>query len=419
MAEFLPASQFRKRLYRPDVVKLLLKTGGFERALEVADASRGKSTGTTDVAKILPPEVEVARPRSGIKVKVDKLEVQAIAKSRGDHPVTSLRLLLDGRPYRGQAGVMAVATPKLGEVRQSWTVELEPGNHQIAVQADSTVSQAVSSPVEVTYTSEEADVRPDLYVLTIGVSAYPGNLKLNYAATDAQAIERAFREKSGPLFRKVETRLLTDAKATPRRSRAGLAWLKQQMTQRNVGVVFFSGHGQKDGEGNLFLLPVDVDTEDLLTSAVPEAILKQALAGLPGRVIAMLDACHAGAVGGDRRKGTSGLTDDLVRDLVTDDYGVIVMASSMGREESQEINTTAVAVHGGVDRGTLGPGGPEQGRDGVPERTGHLRDGSREGNDKGQQHPVTAKPTSIRSFPLAQAMNAERQCIASNDIFPV
>jgi hypothetical protein len=53
-------------------------------------------------------------------------------------------------------------------------------------------------------------------------------------------------------------------------------------------------------------------------------------------VIAPRDACRAGAVGGARREGTGGLTDDLMRDLVTDDSGVIVMASSMGREESRE-----------------------------------------------------------------------------------
>jgi WD40 repeat protein len=59
-------------------------------------------------------------------------------------------------------------------------------------------------------------------------------------------------------------------------------------------------------------------------------------AASPGRLLLLLDACHTGAVGGDKRRGVGGLTDDLLRDLVTDDYGVIVMCSSMGREESQE-----------------------------------------------------------------------------------
>ena len=44
---------------------------------------------------------------------------------------------------------------------------------------------------------------------------------------------------------------------------------------------------------------------------------------MPGRVLTLLDACHAGASGGDKRRDGTSLTDDLVRDLVTDDYGGI------------------------------------------------------------------------------------------------
>jgi hypothetical protein len=207
MGEFLPAAQFRRRLYRPDVVRFLLETGSLAKALEVADAEQGRSTGATEVARILPPEVEVATPRHGSQVTDPRLEVKAIARSRGANPVTALRLLLDGRPYRGQAGVATVASPRPGEVRQVWNVELEPGDHQIAVQADSAVSQTVSAPVEVTCTGArqaDAGVLPDLYVLTIGISAYPGSLRLNYAAADAEAITRAFRDKSAALFHKVE-----------------------------------------------------------------------------------------------------------------------------------------------------------------------------------------------------------------------
>ena len=120
-------------------------------------------------------------------------------------------------------------------------------------------------------------------------------------------------------------------------------------------------------------------------------------------MIAPLDACHAGAVGGDRRKGTGGLTDDLVRDLVTDDYGVIVMASSMGREESQENN----AHRGGAFTVALTEGltgKADANKDGtvyLNELDAYLTDRVKE-LTRGQQHPVTAKPTSIRSFPLAR-----------------
>ena len=404
MASFYPAARFRKALYRPDVIKLLLTTGSVERAIEVADRARGKATERTEVAKVLPPAVEVASPRHGSRIDSPRLEVKSIARSRGEHPVTSLRLLLDGRPYRGQGGVKPIDPPRLGEVRESWSVELEPGKHAIAVQADSAASQGTSEPVEVTYEAPAPVRLPALYVLAVGITEYPGDLKLHYAAKDAQAIDGVFRSKSGALFRSVEVKLLTDAKATRTDFLAGLTWLRRQMTQSDVGVVFFSGHGQRDSEGSLYLLPVDADPDNLLATAVADDQLKKALAGMPGRVLALLDACHAGAAGGDKRKGPpNGLTDDLVRDLVTDDYGVIVMASSTGREFSLENNAQrqsnfTLAIVEGLS------GNADSNKDGsvyLNELDEYVTNRVKE-LTKGQQHPVTAKPTSIRSFPLSR-----------------
>ena len=407
MASFYPAAQFRKALYRPDVIKLILTTGSTERALEVADQARGKETVQTEVAKVLPPTVEIAIPRHGTTVESPKLEVRAIARSRGENPITSLRLLLNSRPYHGQAGLKVIEEPKLGEVRSTWAdVELKPGLNSVVVQADSSVSQGLSDPIEVTYEPREEVQLPALYVLAVGITEYPGDLRLHYAAKDAEAIDRAFRQKSSPLYRTVEVKLLTDAKATRKEILAGLTWLRKEVTKNDVGVVFFSGHGQTDNEGSLYLLPVDGDPTDLLATALPNDQFKKAMAGISGRVLALLDACHAGAAGGDDRirKGPpNGLTDNLVRDLVTGEVGVIVMASSTGREFSLENNAErqsnfTLAIVEGLS------GNADYNKDGsvylneldtyVTERVKALT--------KGEQHPVTAKPASIRSFPLSK-----------------
>jgi hypothetical protein len=58
---------------------------------------------------------------------------------------------------------------------------------------------------------------------------------------------------------------------------------------------------------------------------------KASLANMPGRLLAILDACHSGAVAGKQAALPSARPDNLVRDLVTDDYGVVVMCSSLGR----------------------------------------------------------------------------------------
>lgn len=112
--------------------------------------------------------------------------------------------------------------------------------------------------------------------------------------------------------------------------------MRKEMMQRDVAVLFYSGHGIKDSDGRFYLLPIDVNTKEHLTTGVANDDIKQALQGMPGRVLAIFDACNAGAAGGDKRK--SGLTDDMVRDLATNDYGVVMMASSMGREFSLEDN---------------------------------------------------------------------------------
>ncbi len=97
------------------------------------------------------------------------------------------------------------------------------------------------------------------------------------------------------------------------------------------------------------------------------------------------------------------MTDDLVRELATDDYGVVVMCSSMGREFSLESQTVE---HGyftlALIEGLSGKADYNQ------DRVIHLNEVDLYVTDRvkvlsqGRQHPVTARPTSIRSFPLTR-----------------
>jgi hypothetical protein len=410
LARFYPAANFHKTLYRPDVVRRLLTTGNVERALEEADKERNQASEKVKVEEVLPPTVVITSPeRSGVQVNQAELEVRAVARGSPRHAVTALRLLLDGRPYEGQKSVKNITRDRpdqpQGDVRESWTVTLTPGKHRLAVQAESDASKGLSDEVEVAYTpAQPAAVElPALYVLAIGVSAYPGKLKLDYAAKDASDLAGLWQTKSGTLFRKVEVKLLTDDKATRAEVLGGLLWLRKQMTQKDVGIVSFSGHGTRDTDGSFYLAPVDIDPDNVLASGVPGEQLKRTLAGLPGRLLLLLDACHAGSVDGDKRRATGGLTDDLVRDLVTDDYGIVVLCSSTGREYSLE---DAEQGHGFFTQAVLEglSGKADYNKDGVVylnELDNYVTERVKE-LSKGKQHPVTARPTSIRSFPLSK-----------------
>jgi hypothetical protein len=417
MATFYPAAQFRKSLYRPDVIKRLLEAGSVAKALELADKERGKATTLVNVTDVLPPLVVLTSPDQVATTATEpQITVRALARSSSQHPVVAMRLLLDGRPYTEKDGLRKVTSPKIGEVRESWTIQLAPGKHTLAVQAESSVSKAVSESVEVTFDASRGIKRVDdpktiepkdlpcLYVLAIGISEYPGNLKLNYAAKDASVLGKTFASASKAVYQKVEVKTITDKNATRRNILQGLSWLKKQMTQRDVAIITFAGHGDKDTDGKFYLLPVDVDTEDLLSSAVPSDLFKGALQSIPGKVIVLLDACHSGAVGGDTRKRSGGnLTDDLRRDLVTDDYGVVVMCSSTGKEVSLE---SAKVEHGfftlALVEGLSGKAANKVGIVYLNELDVYVTNRVKELSN-GRQHPVTDRPTSIRSFPLTQA----------------
>ena len=322
-------------------------------------------------------------------------------------------MLLDGRPYGGDKGLKKIAKPAAGPVRETWKITLAPGTHRLAVQAESAVSKGLSEAVQVTFAArglkpvpESPEKRraelPALYVLAIGISAYPGDLKLQCAARDAQVLAKTIQARARDLYREVKVDVLTDKDATRLNILTKLSDLTKRMTQRDVAIVSFAGHGERDARGRFFLLPVDANPANLLASCVDGEQVKSVLADMPGRVVMLLDACHSGAVGREGKRTRAALTDDLVRDLASDDYGVVVMCSSMGREYSLE---SAKEGHGyftlALVEGLRGKAANSDGVVYLHQLDAWVTDRVR-ALSKGQQHPVTTRPTSIRSFPLTR-----------------
>ncbi|HYT90993.1 MAG TPA: caspase family protein [Gemmataceae bacterium] len=405
LAHYYPAVQFRQSLYRPEVIKLLRRTNLGTALAIVGRDQKGGPVAAVNVTQVLPPEVVLASPEPGpLPAGQAKVTVRATAQPRGGHPVVAMRLILDGRPFEGGRGVRTFNDGQVAERQATWEVALSPGRHVLAVQAESPVSKG-SSGVEVTLAGTKQADPPNLYVLAVGISAYPGKMRLNYAHADAIVIEKVFKERTKGVFAKVETKLLTDKLATRQNILDGLAWLGGRMTAKDVGIIFFAGHGTQDPEGGFHLIPVDVNLKDPEGTCVSGELLKKTLGDMPGRLVAMLDACHSGAsalgTAPPKRPGKV-VTDDLVRDLITDDYGVVVMCSSQGHEYSLESGATK---HGfftlGLVEGLTGKA--DFNRDRVlhiheVDAYALLRVRQLSG---GRQNPVTGRPPTIRSFPLA------------------
>jgi WD40 repeat protein/Zn-finger nucleic acid-binding protein len=396
-----PAERFRPSMYQPALIKYLVPAGNMGLALAMAKHYDKALVQATNIADILPPEITLVAPEAEAKdVVIDKDTITVKATASGNkQPITTMRLLVDGRPFQGSQGVRRFEDGKT-EAEATWDVPLTAGPHSFAVVAESPVSKGMSKTAIVTRSGEPP--KPNLYVLAMGVSAYPAPNTLHYAASDAKLLAKTFATKSKALFGDVEIRVLTDADATRKNIREGMDWLKSKMTAKDVGIVIFSGHGARDPfTGKFYLIPVDT-TEDLEATGFAGDEFKSRMENMPGRLVAILDACHSGSVADSQRR-RQGRPDGLVRDLVSEDAGVVVMCSSLGREYSIESSATKAGFYTlGLVEGMNGHADIDQ--DGIVYiHELDLYAGARVRQlSGGLQNPTVGRPPSIRPFPIAK-----------------
>jgi hypothetical protein len=137
--------------------------------------------------------------------------------------------------------------------------------------------------------------------LFAGISAYSeGRRQLFGCADDAQLLAAAFRERG--LQRPEDQTVLTDLNANTMAFTAGLQRLAQQATDRDVVIIFFSGHGgtqataassrhDPDGTDETLVLADGEVVDDELV-----ALIDQIQADV---VILALDSCHSGGFAED------------------------------------------------------------------------------------------------------------------------
>jgi hypothetical protein len=408
LGTYYEAVRFHQSLYRPDVIKHLVKTGELRQALAQADDKKKppdpgqpgapqQPSQPINVAQVLPPQVQIVSPvptGGELRLTQPKLQVTAAAKSVGTHPVTAMRLIVDGRPYQGIGGLVKFANPVLGMRSATWNVDLPPGKHIVLVQAESTVSKAVSEPLLV-LVEGTAKQQANMYVLAVGINEYPdAKNKLNFATKDATDLAEVFQTHAKGLYGTVDVNILTDHAATKNGIMKGLEWMHSKMKPQDVGIFFFGGHGTQDPWGGFHLVPVDFDGKLPRETGLSGETVKKSLANMQGKLVCIFDACHS---------GSAATMDDLVRDLVTEDYGIIVMCSSLGSEyslESPEIQHGVFTL--ALIEGLKGHADFDNDKHVFVHEVNLFANVLVKKMTKGMQNPITICPPSIPSFALTK-----------------
>jgi uncharacterized caspase-like protein len=174
------------------------------------------------------------------------------------------------------------------------------------------------------------------------------------------------------------------------------------MTQKDFGVFFFGGHGVKDERDIVYFLPIDGDRQRLTGTCIDGNVLAQELTSTVGQLTVILDACHSGAIGGNKSRG---LTENLLRDLTSPEKGVAMMCSASGLEQALE---SQEHEHGyftqALLEGISGKGKGLRTTDGAvyfKQLDAYVTDRVKELTD-GKQHPVTSVPRGFRDFPVSK-----------------
>jgi uncharacterized caspase-like protein len=184
--------------------------------------------------------------------------------------------------------------------------------------------------------------RPTLYLLSIGVSQYGQNppQDLRFAAKDAKDFATLLLGQEDGLYGEVKPMVLCDGDADFAAIIGGLRWLRENVRERDMVMLFLAGHGAAPG-GDYFFLPHDVDArtqDDLAVSAVRRDQLRGGLRALNqagAKVLAFIDSCHAGAAFEQTRSLEPDL-DQLAAELASAENGVVVFTAGTGRELAWE-----------------------------------------------------------------------------------
>jgi len=401
-ADFFPASKFRSTYYRPDVIAKILDTLDEAEAVRLADAESGRKKETSTIQKTLPPVVNIISPRDGEEVSTAEIIVKYTLRTPSEEPVTGIKTLVDGRPVANQRGISVV--PKDKDVTEI-KITIPEKDSEISIIAENKYAASEPSTVRLKWkgkpTSEEFVIKPKLYVLAIGVSAYQNkNIALGFPAKDARDFAEAMQKQKGNLYSDVTAKVLTDEKATRDEIMDGLEWIQRETTSKDMAMIFLAGHGVNDASGIYYFLPVNADTEKLKRTGVVFSDIKNTINSIAGKVILFVDSCHSGNVMGTRR----GVADvnAVVNELSSAENGAVVFAASTGKQYSLE----AKEWNNGAFTKAL-----VEGISGKADYTGkgkitinmldlYLSERVKE-LTKGTQTPTTTKPQTISDFPVA------------------
>ncbi len=323
-AEYYRARQFRRYLYRPDIIKKTIALGSGEKA--IAEMSKKEPS----LAKITVSELIKRAP---VDVRVD-----SVVASKDGTAVVKVRLGQNNTTAPERITIYVNGAQVLPEDKRSlkgvkpgdvltYSVRLTGADNHIKVTvenqwAENSAHTRVKVPEGAKIvTSKETN----LYVAAIGISRYPllnARQQLSSPPLDARTIAEKFKKLEGRLYKNVDVKVLADsdtADVTAAMAEKAIAEQARKAGPQDTLVVFLSGHGVTDTGGSYHFVTADTkiknawgeqDTIGAGTS-LDWTRLHRILDRTMGRRLVIVDTCQAGEVFSENSTDISRLVKDI------------------------------------------------------------------------------------------------------------
>ena len=289
-----------------------------------------------------PPVIMIASPKDGGTIESNSILVSGVAED--EQGIEQLEILINGKRLEETTGrgLRQQKDASSRRIEFNEPISLQQGENQIrvrAVDSDGFVS-------EKTLIVRHVELRKNIWAVVVGINDYPNTRKLKWAVNDARAFYRHLLDVIQLPQENVTLLLNQDAGLSRLRSTLG-THLKKMAGKQDMVIIYFAGHGatekdvlSPDGDGlEKYLLPYDVDPEDLYASALPMREVSHIFYRIQSqRIIFIADACYSGASGG-RTISLTGIRaniSDAFLDRIAAGKGTVIITASGANEVSAE-----------------------------------------------------------------------------------
>jgi WD40 repeat protein len=346
-ADFFPASRFADTMHRPDVINQVLATLDEGKAVKLANAAADRNDAriTPDlIVTLVPPVLELVDAPT--RFATDHVTVKYRVRNPADAgTIDSPRIMVNGE---WQPTSRAVYQRAADGTRDVVIGPLPPHDSTVRIYADNGNARSEPLTIELQWDARAAlapgqqgraaQHKPRLFVLAVGISQYQRpDLRLNFAARDAEQFVAAMQAQRGKLYAEVTTKLLRDDEATLAGVEAGLAWFAGQAAADDVGVLFLAGHGVQTPDQDYFYAPSDFDPARQRATGVNYRAIRSALDKFStsgNKVLFFVDTCYPGGALGPNLAASNGTAFAAV--LSRSDSGIVVLSATKGDQLSYE-----------------------------------------------------------------------------------